>query len=175
MDTKKALQVLGMAVLYPDTHYQGNWIVMQSSEETVTAEELRTNPSGCGTTLCYAGFAAAMFAPGDALFSSADEENFYVPSSGGNYVLIHEYNPYEGVEELQVTEYDPFEHRGLPRFDRISVMEFAQGILELEPAQATFLFSGDNTVERLKDIIRYLMTHPHADAYDLSSEFGSVW
>lgn len=169
MDSRKALQVLGMAVLFPDNHYQGAWVKVPEGEETVTAATMRSNPTSCGTTLCFAGFAAAMYAPEDAVFTSADGESFFVPDKNGKYVFTHDYEWSDG--NLAVAEYDPNNYCCnfcQPRFSQVDIMEFASETLGLEPAQATALFDGHNTVDRLKRLIRYIAAHPTADAIDLT-------
>ena len=169
MDSRKALQVLGMAVLYPDNHYQGTWVRVPEDEEIISAATMRSNPTSCGTTLCFAGFAAAMYSPEDAVFTSADEENFFVPDPNGDCVLTHDFVYSNG--DLEVETYDPMTHccgACQPRYRKVDIMEFASETLELEPAQATALFDGYNSVDKLKRLVRYLINHPHADAIDLA-------
>lgn len=166
MRIDRATQTLGHITLFPDNHDQRSWCSVPISDGKVSAAELKENPSSCGTTLCFAGTATALFAPRNAVFVTGDHDFVYLPDVYGDYIESR-YSNGLSYEPVNASYHDSFDLR--TRFRRETIREFACNALSLEHDQADWLFEGTRTKEELFSGVRYLMSHPRADRYDLHS------
>lgn len=158
MRNDRATQVLGHITLFPEVHHQGHWSHVPESVAEVDAATLQDNPS-CGTTLCYAGTTAALFAPRNAVFVAGDGEYVYIPKTFGDYVRSR-FSTGMHYDPLENKAHSSFDYR--QRYDRVYIMTFAQEALGLDDGQAAWLFAGDRTKQELFDGVRYIMSHPNA-------------
>lgn len=164
MKNNRAQRILGMISLFPNAHDQGSWCSVPSVVGQVEAEQLRNDPS-CGTTLCFAGWAAALYAPKGAIFCAEDGDNFFVPDNSGGWAYDPEGYMFEVDDPWE--DYDEDSDWG-QRYEEVSIMEFAEEKLDLQPGQSNWLFNSDRTADELREGVKYLMSHPNASQYELA-------
>lgn len=162
MNNKRAARVMGMISLFPESHNQWSYARVPDSVGIVQPEKLRNDPS-CGTTLCVAGWAAALYAPKNAVFASGDSNSFFVPSETGDWYLkdnyLFEIDPWDSFnDEIPVNT----------RYSAVDIFEFAMEALDLDDDQATWLFDETRTNDELIAGVGYLMANPSASSDDLA-------
>ena len=165
MNNEKAKQLLAILERFPAAHDQVMWVRVPAEVGVVTAQ-LATEPV-CGTTLCAAGFVAALNAPAGTIFAHSHDFSMFVPvgeEDGYGYyyrlgsdmgTVVYSYEPVEPSEEMTV-------------YEGWNIKNFASEQLEITEEQIWYVFSSKRTPGELIRSIRYLMDHPHATLRELT-------
>lgn len=159
MNVELALEVIGAIELHPDNHDQDAWCSVSRSGVPVIAKQMLSEPP-CGTTLCFAGWTAALWAPQDSVFIYRDRSAVYTPSEYGSYIQDR-----AGGMTLYDTLLDP-DPRAV-RYSRRGISEYARRALQINPGQAGYLFDPSRTVDELLSGVRCLIANPHATIDDM--------
>lgn len=161
-NVERLLMVVGKLTLYPELHNQGLWLDTHGT--TKTAAQMRG--ASCGTAGCVAGWAAAMFAPGDAIYSPSSEMTVYLPDAHGAYAVSHRNG--EVVQHAYDGDYYYPSERLTPK----SIPEVAKEYLGLSDSQANWLFAGTRTIKQLLAGIKLIIQRPSVTGSTLMSQFG---
>lgn len=160
MNIELALEVVGAIELYPDSHNQDSWCSVSRKGAPVTAEEMLSEPP-CGTTLCFAGWAAAISAPEGAVFSWGDTAGVFTPYKVGDYVWDK-----DGFMVLYDSYPYPPSKRSV-RYNRHGIAEYARKALGINSYQSGYLFDPSRTVDELLSGVRCLIANSHASVDDM--------
>ena len=151
---KKLVELAGMITLYPDRHNQSTWF--SGVHSTTKLSTLRPENNGCGTTLCAAGWTAALYAPKKSVFVPTEEEYFFVPAENGEYQI--DGDDYEETFYVNTAG---------KHYDMVYIPSFASEELDLTPDQATSLFYNSSSSEDVLNVIRAIIANPKISGDEL--------
>lgn len=159
MNIELALEVIGAIELYPDNHDQDSWCSVSRKGAPVSAQQMLSEPP-CGTTLCFAGWTAALRAPQNSVFAYGDSGAVYTPSKVGEYVQDK-----DGEMIMYDSLFDPDPRAA--RYSRRGIAEYARRALQINSYQSGYLFDPSRTVDELLSGVRCLIANPHATVDDM--------